>query len=251
MKQQRKPFFYRLIQSTVRKLYIKYTVEERNAPVEGGRIYVSNHAQIHGPIAHQLYFPRPKKIWVIGEMCNRKEAGDYAMKDFWPFKKKSVRWFYYLFSHLIISWLGPYLFTHADTIAVYKDIRLKQTMNQTVEALDCGEDVVIFPEHGTPHNRYLNEFLLHFVDVARRFHKVTGKPLSFYPVYTCPELKKIIIGQPIQYEYDQIPDQERLRIIGYLQTEITRMADELPNHTIIPYANIDKKKRQKSKEDPL
>lgn len=248
---QRKPFFYRLIQGTVRLLYRKYTVTEENPSETGGNIYISNHAQIHGPIGHQLYFPRAKKIWVIGEMCNRQEACDYSIKDFWPHKSRTTKWIYILFSKLVISWLAPYLFTHADTIPVYKDIRLRQTMNLTIDALERGEDVVIFPEHQVVYNRYINDFQEHFVDVAKRYTRRVGKNLQFYPVYTCPSLKKILIGRPISYDATHQPDEERIRIITHLQNEITRLGDSLPNHTIVPYANINKKKRPKSKEETL
>ncbi|MFA6889721.1 MAG: hypothetical protein WCQ80_01720 [Bacilli bacterium] len=248
---QRKPFFYRLIMGCVRLVYIKYQVIEENSSQIGGNIYVSNHAQIHGPAGHQLYFPRPKRIWIIGEMLNRKEAADYSIMDFWPNKSRWTKWFYILFSKIIISWLAPYIFSNANTIPVFKDIRLRQTINQTIDALNNGEDVIIFPEHRVPYNRFINDFQEHFVDIAKRYVMRTGKSLQFFPMYTCSALKKILIGRPITYNPDSDSNEERTRIIDYLEHEITCMGESLPNHTIVPYENISKRKRIKSKEASL
>ena len=41
-------------------------------------------------------------------------------------------------------------------------------------------------------------------------------------------------------------DLERARITEYLKTEITRMALELPPHTVVPYNNVPKREYPKN-----
>lgn len=235
---KRKPLFYRFIRWVVQKSYYRYTFEEKEVRINSGNIYISNHAQIHGPLAFELYFPDPKKIWVIGEICSRKTSSEYAMQDFWPNMKKGTKWLYWLFSKLIISWLGPYIINNSNTIPVYKDIRLRETIRSTVEHLIEGQDIIIFPEYDAPLNKYINDFQKRFVDIAQHFNKREKRPLYFYPVYICPNLKKIIVGRPTQVDASKPFAEEKARIITYLQTSITNMADSLPSFTIIPYRNI-------------
>jgi hypothetical protein len=248
MKKERKPLLYRICYRVIKLFYPKIRIDLRTQLKAPGNIYVSNHAQAHGPLSHYFYFPQNRFIWVIGQMSNRKEVTPYAMEDFWRMKSKWTKFFYKLFSITILAPLASFLMRSADAIPVYKDARLKITMTQTINRLDEGNDVIIFPENRGSFNKFINEFQIHFVDVARRYCKRTNKPLYFYPVYTCADLKTIFIGEPTLFDSSQDINIERMRIINYLQTEITKLAESLPNHVIVPYINIKRKYRQKSKE---
>ena len=245
---KKKPLFFRFLRGIVKLVYKKYKVETKEDLREPGNIYVSNHAQIHGPLGQYLYFPQKRFVWVIGQMCNRKEVSQYAMDDFWSHKSKWTKWLYRLFSIIIVAPLGSYLFGRADTIPVYKDARLRKTMTQTIKCLDQGNDVIIFPECRTPKSKYIYQFQEHFIDVARPYNRKTNKDLYFYPMYTCHDLGRILIGTPIKYNPDNNIENERNRINNYLQEEIAKLGESLPNHTIVPYVNMNKKYYKKSKE---
>ena len=93
---------YRIVRFFVKLFFPRMKLEgEENLP-EGACVAVSNHAQMNGPIAAQLYFPKPSKIWCAGEMMHWKEVQKYAFADFWEDKPKSVRWFYKILSYLIV-----------------------------------------------------------------------------------------------------------------------------------------------------
>lgn len=243
---KKKPLFFRFIKGIVRLVYRKYKIEMQEDLLAPGNIYVSNHSQLHGPLGQYLYFPQKRLVWVIGQMCNRKEVTAYAMEDFW--RDKKAKWFYKLFCKTIVAPLGSYIFSKADAIPVYKDVRLRKTIALTMQCLDEGNDVIIFPECRHPYNKYINQFQRNFIDIARPYTKKTNKPLFFYPMYTCHELKKILIGKPIKFDQANDIDSERTRICNYLQEEIVKLGDSLPNHTIIPYINMKKKYYKKSKE---
>src|SRR5690554_3077925 len=248
MKKQKKPLFFRFIYSIVRKVYSKFEVEIKGKIDEQGNIYVSNHANLHGPLSLYFYFPFENRIWVIGQMCEYKEAAAYAMDDFWRHKSKATKWLYWLFSKIIVAPLAPYLFKHANTIPVYKDTRLRKTFYKTIDALSNNEDIIIFPEGRRKHNRFLNDFQPYFIDVAKHYYKKTNKRIKFYPVYTCPDLKKTIIGKPVTFNPEADIELERKRIINYLQAEITSLAEELPRHKVTPYTNMKKKYYPYSKD---
>ena len=66
--------------------------------------------------------------------------------------------------------LSESIFKSADALAVYKDARLFSTFKDTMKALQDGFDVVIFPENPKEYNEIVNDFQLHFVDVAKLYY---------------------------------------------------------------------------------
>ena len=236
----KKPPFFRFLKWLVGVCYGKKDFAGlENIPKEPSLI-IGNHAQVHGPFVAELWFPKKKRIWLIGQMMSAKEIPAYAMQDFWPYKKKSVRWIYKIFSYIIAP-LFSYVFKNVDGIGVYKDGRIIKTFKQSVEALKDGAYVIIFPECHTDYNHIVNEFQTNFVDVARLYYKNTGKELSFVPMYNAPKLKLTVFGNPIKYDHLAPIEEQRVKICEYIKKEITRLAEELPVHVVVPYANIKKK----------
>lgn len=239
-KDPKPPFFFRICRFFVKLFTKKYKFEFREEMKKEGCIIVSNHAQAGGPLSYYLYYgkERSRRIWCIGEVINKKEFPDYAMKDFWP-NKKSKR--FYRFISKLIAPIMQYAFTHANVIPVYKDSRYLTTAKKTVQTMGEGYDIVIFPEEHKPFNEIVYEFQQNFVSVAKLYCAKYKKPVYFYPSYVCPSLKKVVIGKPIEYNPDSNFEEEKVRICEYLKKEITEIAYSLPKHTVIPYENIKKK----------
>lgn len=203
-------------------------------------IIVANHAQMHGPIACELYFPTKRYTWCAGQMMHLKDVPAYAHKDFWSYKPRRSQWFYKLLSYLIAP-LSVFVFNNADTIGVYHDTRIVSTFKQTVKRLQEGASIVIFPECDEPHNHIIYTFQDRFIDVAKLYYKRTGQELSFVPMYLAPSLRKMYLGKPIRFAADGDMDQQRQKIRDYLMDEITELACSLPLHTVTPYRNVPKK----------
>lgn len=210
-------------------------------------IFVGNHAQMYGPIASELYAPGSHYTWCAGQMMHLKDVPDYAYQDFWAGKPKSIRWFYRLLSYIIAP-LSVCVFTNANTIGVYHDSRIVTTFKQTVQRLQEGHNVVIFPESGAAHNHIVCQFQDRFVDVAKLYYKRTGKAVLFVPVYVAPNLKKLYLGKPVRYDPDIPMEQQRQRICGHLMDAITKTACDLPEHRVVPYRNVGKKNYPLNKE---
>jgi len=211
-------------------------------------LIISNHAQMNGPIAAELYFPGRRYAWCIGHMMHLREVPGYAYQDFWSHKPKAIRWFYRLLSYVIAP-LSVCIFNNADTIAVYKDSRIISTFRDTVSALCDGASVVIFPEHDAPHNHIVNDFQDKFVDIARMYYRKTKKPLHFVPMYIAPAVKTMALGQPVCFAPDAPIEEERARICAHLQQQITAEALALPPHRVVPYSNVSKKDYPMSKDE--
>lgn len=231
---------YRIIKTCVSPFCPKMEVVGRENLPDEPAVIVSNHAQMNGPIACELYFPGDRYTWCIGDMMHLKDVPDYAYTDFWSHKPKYIRWFYRLLSYIIAP-LSVCVFTNANTIAVYKDSRIISTFRDTVSRLCGGSSVVIFPEYDAPYSNIVNDFQERFVDIARMYYRKTGKKLSFVPMYITPELKKMVLGKAIVYDPKTPIDVQRTEICRYLKDEITAIGTALPPHKVVPYNNIPKK----------
>lgn len=239
-KRRKDYFIYAVVKWLVRLIYPKTgTAGSENLP-PAPAVIVGNHTQMNGPICAQLYMPRRCAIWCAGEMMDPKTVHEYAFRDFWSQKPRYTHWFYRILSWIITP-LAVGIFNNADTIPVYRDSRMITTFRRSIETLNRGLDVVIFPEHDVKYNNIVYDFQENFVDTARFYYRKTATALSFVPAYFAPSLRQIVFGRPVQFDPDAPIEQERTRICAYLKAEITRLARELPEHTVIPYRNIPKK----------
>lgn len=240
MKRKKTYPIYRCIWRLVKLFYPKMEVAgAENLPKEPV-IIVGNHAQMHGPIASELYLPMEHYIWCASQMMHLKEVPAYAYQDFWSEKPACCRWFYKLLSWVIAP-LSAIIFNNANTISVYHDARIISTMRATVEHLREGASVVIFPERGREYNNIVYDFQPGFVDAARIYYRKTGRELDFVPMYIAPKLKKIYLGKPVRFHAAGSPEQEKRRICDELMEQITQIARELPRHRVIPYKNVARK----------
>ena len=203
-------------------------------------IIVGNHCQINGPLTCELFFPTYKYIWCRGEMMTLKEFPKYAMENFFFDKPKGIKWLYKIISYVLAP-LVSYVMRKSDTIAVYRDARLIDTFKCTMDKLNSGANIVIFPECDDHYNEIVNDFNLKFVDIAKMYYNKTKKELEFVPMYIAPTLKKVVMGKPIKYDHNEDIATQRVNICNYLKDEITRIAKELPPHVVVPFLMTDKK----------
>lgn len=239
------PFLCRVIRKAVDLVYPKYElVGLENIPEEAS-IIVGNHSQAHGPIITEERLPFEHYTWCVAQMMDKAEVADYAYTDFWSQKPKAARWVYWLVSR-IIPRPASYLMKNARTIPVYRDNRCITTFRRTMEKLDEGYHIVIYPEHYVRHNNILWEFQDRFIDIARMYYRKTGKYLSFVPMYLAPRLRKVFFGKAIRFDPEKPIKEERERICSALMDTITEIAISQPVHTVVPYPNISRKHYPKS-----
>ena len=248
MDDRKTTWIYKVLRWLVLLFYPKTEILGKEKLPREPAIIVGNHSQMNGPIVGELYFPGKHYVWCAGEMMKWKEVPGYAFTDFWSFKPKWLHPLFHLLSYLITP-LSVCIFNNAHTIPVYHDTRIITTFRESIEKLREGNSMVIFPEQNKRYNNVIYDFQDKFIDLARFYYKKTGVELSFVPMYIAPKLKKTYLGEPIRYCAANAPAEERQRICAYLQQEITRMAAELPEHTVIPYRNI--RKRDYPKNIPV
>ncbi len=246
MKERKRGLFFKCSYNIASKFYKKTQLQGLENLPDTPSIIIGNHAQAHGPLIAELKFPFKKKMWYNSELEDKTKYPEYAMNDFWRYKPRRMRWFYRAISRMT-TWIFPCLLKEIEGIPVYRDSRVILTFKRTIESLNERYHVVIFPEKHQEYNNVVNEFQKGFVDLAKLYFKKTGKLLSFVPLYNAPKLKKAVFGKPIVFNPNLPLEEERSRICDYLKANITELAESLPPHTVVPYANIHKRKYPKSK----
>lgn len=237
---KKKPVPYKLIRSFVGVFYKTRTIENKENLSKKPAIYVSNHAQLHGPLSNELYFPNRKLIWCISDVMKTKQAAKYNYQDFWSQKPLYIRWFFKLVSYITAP-LSAYIFSRADTIPVYKDKRIATTFKDSIRALENGCNLIIFPESREKYNDIINEFQTGYIDLAKLYYKKFNETIDFIPVYNAPRLKKIVLGKPITFDPNQDLSTQKIEITNYLKDEITKLAINQPIHKVVPYDNVGRK----------
>lgn len=236
---------FRIIRGIVDFVYPEIRVEGAENLPDGPYIIIGNHAQMNGPIIGELYIPGKNRCWCAGEMMDIKEVPAYAYKDFWSLKPRYIRWFYKMLSYIIAP-LSSCIFNNAATIPVYRDTRIMSTFRKSLDALEQGCSITIFPEMAQAHNNIVNEFQEGFVDLARLYYKRHKRALPFVPLYIAPKLRKIYFGKAIYFDPQAPIAEERKKICNELMGSITEIAISLPEHTVVPYLNISKKQYPKN-----
>lgn len=251
MEEKKTSFIYKIIRFLIWLFYPKTRIVGAEKLPDEPCIIVGNHTQMNGPIVAELHLPGRHEIWCAGQMMRREEVAAYAFQDFWSFKPKWTLPFYRLLSHLIVP-LSLCLFNNAHTIPVYHDVRLRETLRQSMDYLDRGESLVIFPEHNVPYNQVVYDFQDRFIDLAKLYYRRTGKALAFVPFYVAPALRSAYLGEALRFDPAAPLDSERARLKQGLMDAVTALAESLPEHRVVPYRNIPKRdyplNTQKKKE---
>ena len=191
-------------------------------------VFLGNHAEIYGPIASALCFPVDVRFWVINMMMFDKKVvraymyeNTFSKKTFLPvFIRRLLAWY--------LGWLSVNVMNALRAIAVYRDspLKLRQTLRESVEALENGENLMIFPEH--PDGKYekggVSEFSPGFLMLAEAWWKKSGKKLRILPVYANREERTFTYGDEIVYEPEKGFAAEQERILKDARAQMLRMA---------------------------
>lgn len=145
VKNERKKWF--LFVEKIMKLFIKksnfvYLGEK----ITNGGIILSNHEGTKAPLALELYSGHPIRFWGTHEMnSGLKKMYAYQSKVFYHEKRHWNLFLARMFC-LIASPLTNMFYKGLNLISTYQDARLRITLKESVDALNKGHNLVIYPE---------------------------------------------------------------------------------------------------------
>ncbi|MBN1777123.1 MAG: hypothetical protein JW811_03290 [Clostridiales bacterium] len=200
---------------------------------DGTMIFICNHGEVYGPVAATLHMPVSFRSWSISEMMDKDIIVDYlyrntAVRQDWcpnfmkmPLTKMFARFFLWAFKSM-------------EAIPVYRSSphELIKTFRMTVDAMQAGDNLLIFPERG---DRYepgergyaeegIGDLYTGFAMLAPAVYRRTGKAAVFIPVYASKKLKTLTFGEGIRYDPSAPASEEKLRIVAGLTHSIEAMA---------------------------
>ena len=201
-------------------------------------IFISNHAIRYGPFVMTAYLNRPRRIWALSTMFYVRSYSRHAMVYWYPNARGIKRLILRAWTSFL-ALIFPFVYRSYEAIPVYKmSLRLKETYEKTIETLQEGLDVVIFPESRDTSDKYkyTNQLQNGFARFIPQYYAKSQHKIKIYPVYCCKPLDKIIIGKPYEYNPDINIKQQSLIINDYIQDSIEELCNSLPEHKIEPYS---------------
>lgn len=224
-------FIWNLAKIVFPKPKIVYKTEpEKDEPA----IYVANHSAAIGPAMMTLYFEKPHKTWMIAYPLDKEKGANFAFHDIFFGRAKKNKCFWRVLSKIVAKMLRPVL-AYGNPIPVYHDKRMINTFRESLDALNDGQNLVIFPESPERYSQYVCSFYEGFVDLGRTYYTTTGKNLKFYPCYIEKKNKVISVGEPVVYDHSKPTRLLREEISVALRNAVDELARELPEHKPVPF----------------
>jgi len=197
---------------------------------ENPLVFLGNHAEIYGPIASALCFPVPVRFWVISHMMGRsRDVRAYLYENTFS-KKTFLPVFVRRLLARLMGWLSVNVMCGLNAIPVYRDspMKLRMTLRKSVEALENGDNLMIFPEH--PDGKYVkgsvSELSPGFLMLAEAWWKRSGKKLRIMPVFANREKRTFTFGDEITYEPENGYAAEQERILQEARNQLLQLAGE-------------------------
>jgi hypothetical protein len=227
-------FGVKLIVLFLRPLYYHKVLGRENAAgyEEGSLVLVCNHGELYGPVVTNLYVPISFRPWAISSMMEKDVIVRYV------YENTSVRqaWLPDCLKMPLTRLLCPialWVFNSLEAIPVYRNNprALMKTFRQTVEAMQAGDNILVFPERGEAEapgqkgyaSEGVGELYTGFAMIGPAYYAKTHKRAVFLPIYASKHLRTLTFGKGIVYDPDAPATEEKLRIVHSLQRSMEAM----------------------------
>lgn len=203
-------------------------IPEEIAGLDEPVVFVSNHYEIFGPLAMVTSLPLKYRLWSHSIILEPTRHIDHMAPDcLRAIPVLTLRGARRLLERITPIWERA--FRRFDPIPVYKkDLgRQRASIRRTVEVMQQGDHIVLFPETGLPHysDGGVTEFYRSFALVGEYYRRATGKKAAFCPVYIDKKRRRIDFGTVVRYgEADAQTECDRLS--DALRSQILAMAEK-------------------------
>lgn len=161
-------------------------------------IVVSNHSAKKGPMAMELNYPAFNVKWGAHDMLEGYVARYKYLRNVLYIQKMGKKKFPATVKAAFEAIFSKYVYRGMKFIPTYTDMRFMNTLKYSMQVLDEGASVMIFPEDSS--KGYFDELTSAFpgfVMLAERYYKKTGEDVPVIPAYYYKKGAKIIIGKPL------------------------------------------------------
>lgn len=217
-------FFFRMCRWMIRRIYPSYEIniqEDLKEPV----VYIAHHQNLFGPFIILLWYPKNLRPWILHVFLNWKECYkqyvDYTFTKRFGYPKIIAQIIAFPIS-LVIS----QLMKSGKGIPVYRGSKkILTTFKHSVEALEKGEDIVIFPDVDyTDSSSKVKELYEGYLYIEKFYYKKTGKHVHFVPLYVSKKKRIIIADESITFSEHEDFSIGQKRIGTYIKQRLNELA---------------------------
>lgn len=189
--------FFRLIRRIVMFFKPRPKIYNSNKEhLDKNALYISNHSGASGPLVLCLYMPVFIIPWGTHEMVgNYRTRWKYLYYVFYQQKLKYNKVKSFIIA-TIFAIFSKMLYKGMQLIPTYADLRFKITLRHSIDVLNEGLSILIFPENSSNgYDEVIKSFNAGFVLLAERYNKETKKDLPIYPLYFLKRKNAYFIGE--------------------------------------------------------
>ena len=205
---------------------MQYRTPSREAFTEPA-VYICRHSDAKGPLASMLNIPMEIHPWSFYVFCDVENCYKHYSEYTFP-----VRFGWSKLWSKVVAWLGSpayvALLKSAGAIPVYRNsAKIYSTFKLSVEALEKGESVLLFPDiNYTATSGDTGALYEGFVILERMYYKKTGKHLPFVPMHISDEKKSIFLGEPILFADGISFNDQQLIVVQKLHDVMNEMTEK-------------------------
>ncbi|MBQ9071460.1 MAG: hypothetical protein IJY23_08990 [Clostridia bacterium] len=176
------------------RIFIKAEVELHCDSVPDKAIIVTNHSAKMGPLALELYYPKFHITWGAHQMLGNYKSRFLYLRDVLYIQKLGKKKFPSTIKAAFEACFSKMIYKGMKILPSYTDGRFLYTIRSSIQALDAGISVMVFPEDSS--EGYFDELtsaFAGFVALAEQYYNKTGEDVPVVPAYYHKKSKKIII----------------------------------------------------------
>ena len=209
---------YRLVLGVVYRRYKYVGLENIDEPC----LLLSNHIGSIAPAQFSFYFPYQHKIWANGVFFDGLGSTFRNLYKFFHVKQKKSK-----FASWLIALIGaPWFYLDikiSQVIPTYDDARFYITITKSVEELNSGGVVILFPEESEQGYQddmvTLRPGFIYLLD----YLKMSNKSVPIVPSFIDKKNKTITIGEKINYQELLDKNMSKEEILQFIATRMNNL----------------------------
>ncbi|MBE5747768.1 MAG: hypothetical protein E7352_06335 [Clostridiales bacterium] len=189
-------------------------------------IIIANHNNKKGPMVYEFSLPIRHVTWGAYQMLGSYKMRFKYLRDVLYIQKNGVKKWKATLKAGFESIFSIYTYRGMKVIPSYPDARFRKTLHYSMQCLDEGFAISLFPEDSNA--GYFDEmrhFFSGFVMLSEQYYKKTGEDLPIFPIYYGRKKKKIVVGKPLYVQdfvkqglkRDEIAEKFRLEVNALYQ----------------------------------
>lgn len=202
--------FYNKLARFAKKLFSlygrKWTVEYKTT-IDRPAVYLVHHQNMFGPIHALCLLPEDLHMWSLHVFLDSKTCFDQfygytlTLRNKWPKAPAYV-------AAKVLSWVIPGVLKSFKAIPVHHNAAYITTIRKTMEVFKHQESILLCPDIDyTSQKPYIGEMYTGFLMVQKVYQeRVNDKPLPFVPLYCSKKQKKIVVGEPMIFDSEDLID---------------------------------------------